>query len=601
MSGNGMRCLAQAAVLSALVLPADLHRRHRGRRQDGRLPRGRHGPTPAEATVGHGAGRARREPAAAVPRPAGPDRRHGQPPPGDVRSRPGRRRRGRASGPSSRPSTRGRINVEFIASGDGTGPASTCGCSSGAWARPRPAAPAVRPPPRPPHSWGLVGDRGGRPQPGRHAPRVARPTTRSCWRGPVHRVALRRGRPGRRAGRRPGPDVARTDWRVTSGGPDGRERRRVSPDRVGLHRHPHLPGVPGAHRAGGRDASPAARRRPPKPASTSWRCSSTRPAPTSPDRIVQRRTAPDPATYLGRGKAEELLDAVPGGRRRHRRLRRRPLARPAAQPGEDPRPDGHRPHRGDPRHLRPERPHPRGPGPGGAGPAPLPAAPAAGPGPRAQPAGRRDRHPGPGRDPARGRPPAAAAADDPAGGRPASARPHPPGPAPGPPARSPAHRVAGRVHQRRQVDAAEPAVRRRRPRREPALLHARPADPPVRPARAARRCSLTDTVGFVRKLPHQVVEAFRSTLEVVLRDRPHRPRGRRVGPRPRGPDRRRAHRAGRDRCRRRCPSCWWSTRPTPSGTGDDADGRGGPAAAGGPSRARCWSRRGPGRGSTSCW
>jgi len=27
---------------------------------------------------------------------------------------------------------------------------------------------------------------------------------------------------------------------------------------------------------------------------------------------------------------------------------------------------------------------------------------------------------------------------------------------------------------------------------------------------------LTDTVGFVRKLPHQVVEAFRSTLEVVL-------------------------------------------------------------------------------------
>src|SRR5450759_5904938 len=26
---------------------------------------------------------------------------------------------------------------------------------------------------------------------------------------------------------------------------------------------------------------------------------------------------------------------------------------------------------------------------------------------------------------------------------------------------------------------------------------------------------LTDTVGFVRKLPHQVVEAFRSTLEVV--------------------------------------------------------------------------------------
>jgi GTPase len=26
---------------------------------------------------------------------------------------------------------------------------------------------------------------------------------------------------------------------------------------------------------------------------------------------------------------------------------------------------------------------------------------------------------------------------------------------------------------------------------------------------------LTDTVGFVRKLPHQLVEAFKSTLEVV--------------------------------------------------------------------------------------
>ncbi|HLH27801.1 MAG TPA: GTPase, partial [Acidimicrobiales bacterium] len=30
------------------------------------------------------------------------------------------------------------------------------------------------------------------------------------------------------------------------------------------------------------------------------------------------------------------------------------------------------------------------------------------------------------------------------------------------------------------------------------------------------RVLLTDTVGFVRKLPHQLVEAFRSTLEVVV-------------------------------------------------------------------------------------
>ena len=30
------------------------------------------------------------------------------------------------------------------------------------------------------------------------------------------------------------------------------------------------------------------------------------------------------------------------------------------------------------------------------------------------------------------------------------------------------------------------------------------------------RCCVTDTVGFIRKLPHQLVEAFRSTLDVVL-------------------------------------------------------------------------------------
>ena len=30
-----------------------------------------------------------------------------------------------------------------------------------------------------------------------------------------------------------------------------------------------------------------------------------------------------------------------------------------------------------------------------------------------------------------------------------------------------------------------------------------------------RPCSCTDTVGFVRKLPHELVEAFRSTLDSV--------------------------------------------------------------------------------------
>ena len=41
-----------------------------------------------------------------------------------------------------------------------------------------------------------------------------------------------------------------------------------------------------------------------------------------------------------------------------------------------------------------------------------------------------------------------------------------------------------------------------------------------------------------------------------------RPRRRRLGVRRRGPDRGGAHGAARDRRRRRCPSCSWSTRPT---------------------------------------
>ena len=71
---------------------------------------------------------------------------------------------------------------------------------------------------------------------------------------------------------------------------------------------------------------------------------------------------------------------------------------------------------------------------------------------------------------------------------------------------------------------------------------------------AARRCSLSDTVGFVRKLPHQLVEAFKSTLETVASRRPAGARRRRVRARSRRPDRRRSRRAARDRRRPRCPS-----------------------------------------------
>ena len=43
--------------------------------------------------------------------------------------------------------------------------------------------------------------------------------------------------------------------------------------------------------------------------------------------VLQRRDAPDPATYIGKGKAEELRELGRGARRRHRRVRRRAHAR----------------------------------------------------------------------------------------------------------------------------------------------------------------------------------------------------------------------------------------------------------------------------------
>ena len=66
--------------------------------------------------------------------------------------------------------------------------------------------------------------------------------------------------------------------------------------------------------------------------------------------------------------------------------------------------------------------------------------------------------------------------------------------------------------------------------------------------------TLSDTVGFVRHLPHQLVEAFRSTLEEVAEsdlivhvvDGSQR--------RPRGSDRRGARGVRRDRRRPTCPS-----------------------------------------------
>ena len=156
----------------------------------------------------------------------------------------------------------------------------------------------------------------------------------------------------------------------------------------------------------------------------------------------------------------------------------------AVQPREAPRAHGHRPHGGDPRHLRPERPQPGGQGAGRAGAAPLPPAAAARPWHATSASRAAASAPGvPARPSSRSIGGGSSAAIAQARGRPPRHRP---------PSRDPAqaqrrsrlstgrHR---RVHERGQVDAAQPTDRRGRARRGPPVRHARRHHPPARPAR----------------------------------------------------------------------------------------------------------------------
>ena len=161
-------------------------------------------------------------------------------------------------------------------------------------------------------------------------------------------------------------------------------------------------------------------------------------------RLIQRRDAPDHTWFIGKGKVEELRELCLAVDADTVVFDNELEPGPAVQPGEAARAHGARPHRGDPRHLRPERPHARGQGPGRAGPAALPAAaPAARRQGQPVPAGRRRRQPlRLGRDQARGRSPADQAADHQARGRPARAVQHPCAAAQGPGAQRPGQRVA---------------------------------------------------------------------------------------------------------------------------------------------------------------
>ena len=73
---------------------------------------------------------------------------------------------------------------------------------------------------------------------------------------------------------------------------------------------------------------------------------------------------------------------------------------------------------------------------------------------------------------------------------------------------------------------------------------------------------LSDTVGFVRRLPHQLVEAFRSTLEEVVDADLLLHVVDASAPDAEAPHRGGRHRAARDRRRRRAACCSCGTRPT---------------------------------------
>ena len=384
----------------------------------------------------------------------------------------------------------GGINVEFVALGPGTdeltmrvwerGVGETLACGTGACA----AAAAA-------HSWGLVGDVVTVHNPGGSL-RVALGSNGVSLAGPDPEGCRRGGRPGRP------PCVA-----------------AVSPTRVGFHRHPDLPDHPGADRPGRGDLSPRF-----APAATEAGLDElallvdTAGADVV-ERVVQRRDRPDPATYVGKGKAEELLsvclavdadtvvfdDELSPAQQRNleKILGRTAIDRTAvildifAQNARTPEGKA----QVELALLRYRLPRLRGRGTslsqqaGGIG--------TRGPGETQLEVDRRRLV----RRMTRLESDLRRLDAD------------PPDPAPGPGAVPASHGLAGRLHQRRESRPCSTACA------TPTSWSRTGCSPPWTPGPGNWPCPggetvlLTDTVGFVRKLPHQVVEAFRSTLEVV--------------------------------------------------------------------------------------
>ena len=77
----------------------------------------------------------------------------------------------------------------------------------------------------------------------------------------------------------------------------------------------------------------------------------------------------------------------------------------------------------------------------------------------------------------------------------------------------PAGRGPRRLHERRQIHAAQLPDGVGHSGQRPPVRHARHHDPPLAHRRRAGEVLLSDTVGFIRKLPTHLVEAFKATLE----------------------------------------------------------------------------------------
>ena len=390
MSGNGIRCFAQAL--------ADATRRPRRRR--------RSSPTPATAASScTPTERRRHDPRARVDmgavdpldEPDGwadarlPPRSAGRPP---QPRQPAHASSVSTTSPSStcsRSAARCRTSTSRSSSPGPSRTRSRCASTSAAPASPRPAAPAPAP-------------ARGRPRRGGSSTRVDGKS--SCtWTAGVPRWRSTDPTPGPRHADRPG-HLRRAPIEIT-------DSLHEHPVQRSARRHAHRAHHPGAHRARRRHAARVDRRGRPTPASTSSRCSSTPPAPTRSPGWCSAATHPTTPGSSARARPRSCKRALPRGRRRHGRVRQRAQPGAAVQPREAARPHGDRPHRGDPRHLRPERAHARGQGAGRAGAAALPAAPPAARQRRQPvPAARRRRHPVRWRrDQARGRPPADHAPD----------------------------------------------------------------------------------------------------------------------------------------------------------------------------------------------